>query len=406
MSQLHGTVGPGFDGVRAAFEAGQRDDPGLGQLCVYLHGEPVVDLWTGATETETATETATETDADTDAVSVLMSCSKGITATCAHLLAQRGELDLDAPVARYWPEFGAAGKARITVADLLSHRAGLPGFTRESGIGGAEMLDWSACTEALAAMAPLWQPGTAMMYHSVTFGWLVGEVIRRVSGRSVGTFLADEIAGPLGLDLWIGLPAEQEHRVVPQFGQAAPTGPERLRAGLSMLGVDLTTPLAQVLLYGAETVDSVRDVLNSPAGHAVEVPAANGIGNARSLARLYAATIGEVDGIRLLDADTVARARASQTVQLPAPAALAAIPDPHPLHFGLGYELSRSGNPQFGPGSFGHSGAGGRLGFAHPESGLAVGYVCTNLTWDHTAGPDPRWLPWTEALHEAVAATH
>jgi CubicO group peptidase (beta-lactamase class C family) len=96
----------------------------------------------------------------------------------------------------------------------------------------------------------------------------------------------------------------------------------------------------------------------------------------------------------------------SQTEQLPPPAALAAIPDRHPLNFGLGYELARSGNPQFGPGSFGHSGAGGRLGFAHPESGLAVGYVCTNLTWDHTAGPDPRWRPWTEALHEAVAATH
>jgi CubicO group peptidase (beta-lactamase class C family) len=390
MSQVHGTVEPGFEGVRAAFGAAQRDDPGLGQLCVYRHGEPVVDLWT---------------EGAADAVSVLMSCSKGVTATCAHLLAQRGELDLDAPVARYWPEFAAAGKDRITVADLLSHRAGLSGFTRESGIGGAELLDWSACTGALAAMAPLWQPGTAMMYHSVTFGWLVGEVIRRVSGRSVGRFLADEIAGPLGLDLWIGLPAEEEHRVVPHFGQPGSTSLERARAGLTTLGVDLTAPLVQVLLHGAETVDSVRDVLNTPAGHAAEVPAANGIGSARSLARLHAATIGEVDGIRLLDADTVARARVSQTGHLPPPPALVAIPDAHPLDFGLGYELSRPGNPQFGPGSFGHSGAGGRVGFAHPESGLAVGYVCSNLTWDHTAGPDPRWLPWTEALHEAVSTS-
>jgi CubicO group peptidase (beta-lactamase class C family) len=390
MSQVHGTVEPGFEGVRAAFAAAQRDDPGLGQLCVYRHGEPVVDLWTGGAA---------------DAVSVLMSCSKGVTATCALMLAQRGELDLAAPVAHYWPEFAAAGKDRITVADVLSHRAGLPGFTPESGIGGAELLDWSACTGALAAMAPLWQPGTAMMYHSVTFGWLVGEVIRRVSGRSVGRFLADEIAGPLGLDLWIGLPAEEEHRVVPHFGQPGSTSLERVRAGLAAIGVDLATPLVQVLLHGAATVDSVRDVLNSPAGHTAEVPAANGIGNARSLARLHAATIGEVDGIRLLDADTVTRARVSQTEHLPPPPVLAAIPDAHPLDFGLGYELSRPGNPQFGPGSFGHSGAGGRVGFAHPESGLAVGYVCSNLTWDHTAGPDPRWLPWTEALHEAVAAS-
>ncbi|HEX4247874.1 MAG TPA: serine hydrolase domain-containing protein [Pseudonocardia sp.] len=389
MTQVQGTVRPDFDGVRAAFEAGQRDDPGLGQLCVYLHGEPVVDLWTG----------------EADALSVVMSCSKGVTATCAHLLAQRGELDLDTPVAHYWPEFAAAGKAGITVSDLLSHRAGLSGFTPDSGVGGPEMLDWSACTKALAAMAPLWEPGTAMMYHSVTFGWLVGEVIRRVSGRSVGTFLADEIAGPLGLDLWIGLPAEHEPRVVPQTGQGAPTSPERVRAGLTALGIDLGDPLTRVLLYGNQTVDGVRDALNSRAGHAAEVPAANGIGNARSLARLYAAIIGEVDGVRLLDADTVAMARVPQTELLPAPAALAALPDAHPLKFGLGYELSRSGSPQFGPGSFGHSGAGGRLAFAHPESGLAVGYVCTNMSWDHTAGPDPRWLPWTAALHEAVAAS-
>jgi CubicO group peptidase (beta-lactamase class C family) len=147
-----------------------------------------------------------------------MSCGKGVTATCAHLLVERGLLDLDAPVAHYWPEFAANGKANIPVSYLLSHRAGLPSFPPESGIALNKELDWNHCVTALAEMKPLWTPGTAFRYHQFTYGYLVGEVIRRITGKTVGRFFAEEVAGPLNLDLWIGLPQHEEHRVAPVFG--------------------------------------------------------------------------------------------------------------------------------------------------------------------------------------------
>lgn len=390
----HGFVERGFEAVRDAFTHAQDGDEGAAQLCVYRHGRVVVDLWMGR-------DAVSGMLWDADSVAVLMSVSKGVTATCVHLLVERGQLDLDAPVGEYWPEFAVGGKAGITVADVLSHRAGLSGFEPGSGIRAEHMTDWAACVAALEPMRPLWTPGTAIFYHSITWGYLAGELIRRVTGKSVGEFLATEIAQPLGLDLWIGLPESEEYRVVPQFTRSASPTPDTVENMLARMGIDVDARLVRATLETLATREEGIKLLNTREGHAAEVPAGNAIGNARALARMYAATIGEVDGIRLLTPSTVNRARQPQTDRLGHPAPLDVMPVTH--RFAQGYDLSRPTNPMLGNGSFGHLGTGGRLGFAHPETGIAVGYTCTNMTGENIAGPDPRWLPWTAALHEALA---
>lgn len=230
-----GTVAAGFEPVGEAFESNfaERGDVGAA-CCVYLDGRPVVDLWGGLADARTGQEWAEDT------LTLVYSTTKGVTAICAHHLAERGQLDLDAPVSTYWPEFAAAGKEGATVRHLLSHRAGLPAFDTKLAVEQA--LAWEPAVEALAAQAPLWDPGRRHGYHAVTYGWLVGEVIRRATGRSVGRYLADEIAGPLGLDLWIGLPEAEEGRVarlipasLPAFSRddlaaMPPAQLERLRA--------------------------------------------------------------------------------------------------------------------------------------------------------------------------------
>ena len=328
-------------------------------LAVYHRGQLVVDLWTGQDKVGGGPYTG-------DSITILMSATKGMTATCAHLLAQRGLLDIDAPVADYWPEFTARGKQHITARHLLTHSAGLFGFPADAQIGPAELLDWDRCVTALAAMAPLWQPGAAFAYHPVTFGYLIGELIRRIDGRTVGRFFTDEIAEPLGLDLWIGLSDAEEHRVADQFSTLPPATPELVADQLRAAGVAATDPIAATMLGNAALGggEQALGLLNSRAGRRAEVPAGNGIGNARSLAGFYAALIGEVDGVRLLEPPLVDRVRMAQTDRMTAPGALAAIPQPLPLRFGLGYDAPRTGARLLGNSWFGHAGAGGRLGFA------------------------------------------
>ncbi|MEE1926696.1 serine hydrolase domain-containing protein [Streptomyces sp. TRM 70351] len=395
-----GSVRPGWEAVRDAFAHGQAHDPGAAQLAVHHRGRLVVDLWSEGPATRAGTRFGPES------VSVLMSVSKGLTAVCAHLLSQRGTLDLHAPVARYWPRFAAGGKADTTVADLLAHRAGLPAFTDEAGgVRLPGLLDAEARVRALAAMRPVWEPGTAFLYHPLTQGHLIGEVVRRVTGASIGAFLAREVAAPLGLDLWIGLPQREERRFVPQSAvRPAPT-PGQVAAAIGRLGLAPDDRLATALGASAAELTAATEAFGTRRGRAAEFPAAGGIGNARSLSRLYAALIGPVGGVRLLSDAAVDRARAPHTDHLPPPAPLHRLDGPDRSRFGLGFELPRPGNPLLGEGSFGHAGAGGRLGMAHPESGLAVGYVCTAMSWDPAAGPDPRWTGWTAAVRQAAGVT-
>ena len=208
MVDIQGMCDPKFAEVREEFARNfsERGDVGA-SVSVVVEGETVVDLWGGIADPATGVPWREDT------ITVVMSMTKGATALCAHILADRGELDIDAPVAHYWPEFGANGKETIPVRMLLNHQAGLPGFRFE--IPRGKPYDWDYMTSALAAQRPFWQPGLLYGYHALTFGWLVGEVVRRVSGKSVGTFFRDEVAVPLGLDFWIGLPESEERRAVP-----------------------------------------------------------------------------------------------------------------------------------------------------------------------------------------------
>lgn len=379
-----GRVEPGFEAVREAFLAA-HEGRGGGQLCIYRHGRPVLDVWTAPFAG--------------DSITVLMSCTKGAVAVLVQMLVEAGELDLETPIAAWWPEFAAQGKEGITLTHVLTHSSGLFGWEVDSGMGGREALDWETSTAALAAMRPYWAPGSAYLYHFITYGYLIGEVIRRATGRTVGRQLADRIAGPLGLDLWIGLPASEEPRVVEHVRPAPPVGPDGLSATFAAMGLDTGDRLVKGIVQTMGATEELIDLMMGPAGRAPEVPAGNGVGDARSLARMYAAVIGEVDGVRLLKPETVEAMRRPRTDHLKGPPPLPPL-EGDAQRFGLGVELSRRIIPLLGKGSFGHPGAGGRIAFADPESGVAVGYVCDGMLWDGRSA-DPRWA-WMEPLAEAV----
>ena len=389
MVAIQGEVKTGFEKVGDAFAANFEHNGEVGAaFSLYVRGEKVVDVWGGVADTSTGGPWTEDT------LQLVFSTTKGATAVCAHLLAQRGELDLDAPVADYWPEFKAEGKERIPVRWLLSHRAGLP--VVDNPPPAADVLRWYPIVEALAAQRPVWEPGTAHGYHALTYGWLVGEVVRRISGRSLGTFFADEVAAPLGLDFWIGLPDAQEPRVsrLEVLGNSGVTPdvdldkvPENVRAMLQAF-LDPNS-----LSQRALNVTKPPLNWNAPEVHAAEIPAGNGIGTARSLARMYAGLIGEVDGVRLLTPETVANATVEQSN---GPDRVLMVP----TRFGLGYFLPSAFSPLAGPRSFGHAGAGGSLGFADPDTGIAFGYVMNKMQ-QNLAG-DPRTLGLIEATAKSL----
>jgi CubicO group peptidase (beta-lactamase class C family) len=268
---IGGHIEPGFAAVERAFaqnfEAGHETGAAF---CLHVDGRKVVDLYGGSFDRN-------DRPYDQDTLQLVFSSTKGATAACANLLAQRGELDLESPVARYWPEFAQFGKEEIPVLFLLSHQAGLPAL--DASLSPEEVQAWDPVIAALEAQTPFWEPGTAHGYHAVTYGWLVGEVVRRVTGRSLGTFFAEEIAQPLGLEFWIGLPEEEEHRVSPLTGGVLSAGEAE-----GALSSDFSsTLLARALNAGGAF--SEPGWANRRAWHAAEVPAANGITNATSLSR-------------------------------------------------------------------------------------------------------------------------
>lgn len=365
MTPVHGQVAPRFEAVRDAFAANfaHQNETGAA-LCVYQHGRPVVDLWGGIADPDSGTPWQSDT------LTYVFSTTKGITSTCAHLLVQRGLLDLDAPVADYWPEFAAESKAEIPVRSLLSHRAGLASL--DTPVPLAAALDWHPMITALAAQRPAWTPGTAHGYHAQTFGWLVGEVVRRITGRTVGAFLTAEIAEPLALDFHIGLPASHEPRVC------------RL-----ILPPPATDPNDAPTLRRASAVTTPPIDPNDAKVHAAEIPSSNGIGTARAIARLYAALIGEVDTMRVLGAATLATALRPQSEG-------GDLTLGFPTRFALGYALPSEAFPLLGPGSFGHGGRGGSVGCAHPPTGITVGYVMNRLS--HGVQTDTRFATLAAAI--------
>jgi len=386
---VQGHVEEGWGTVADAFRANFDGNPGEvgAACCVYAGGRPVVDLWGGLADRETSKPWAEDT------IVLVASSTKGATAICAHLLAQRGELDLDAPVVRYWPEFGAAGKEEIPVRWLLSHQAGLP--VVDTPLSYEEACAWSPVIRALEAQKPLWTPGTEHLYHANTFGFLVGEVVRRISGKSLGTFFADEVAGPLGLSAWIGLPEAEEARVTRIT--YAPFSVEELTSGMiEATGLDADTVTAWIgALFAPGSAaaragelggafDVTSDFMNGYPYLAAEFPSSNMTSNARSLARMYAATVSEVDGVRLLDPATVERMTVVQTDKTRMhglPPGLT-IPADRSFYMSLGFWRACPPMPLAGPGSFGHPGAGGSIGFADPDAAVGFGYVPNLWSWN------------------------
>lgn len=393
---IDGECAPKFAAVREAFEQNFASGAEVGaSVAVYKDGVKVVDLWGGVANQDTGAPWVEDT------MQVTFSTTKGATASCAHLLAQRGELDFDAPAAEYWPEFKAEGKGDIPVRWLLSHRSGLPAV--DTPLTPQQLYAWDPIVEALAAQKPYWEPGTKHGYHALTYGYLVGEIVRRVSGKSVGQFFRDEIAGPLGVDYYIGLPCELESRVGKlitfSFG---PTDeqreamkdfdldalPEDVRAmakafldpnSLSLKALNLTQP----------GID-----FNSADMHAAEVPAGNGIGTARGLARMYASFVGEVDGIRTLNPDTVERARTEQSA---GPDAIL-IRD---TRFGMGFMIDSPEVPFLSPNAFGHDGAGGFLAFADPDANVGFSYTMNKMATSVSAA-DPRAQALVNAVRQSL----
>jgi CubicO group peptidase (beta-lactamase class C family) len=360
---IEGTCDARFERVREAFAENfvSRRETGA-SISIALDGRMVVDLWGGwADKARTRPWTR-------DTIVNVYSTTKGLTAICAHRLAAEGRLDLDAPVANYWPEFAANGKQRIAVRALLNHRAGLPAIRKP--LVPEDLYDWQTMTDALAAEEAWWEPGTKHGYHALTFGYLVGEVIRRITGKSVGSYFRDEIVTPLKIDAHIGLEARDDGRVAEMIG-APPPAPGEFNlfaeAAKHPESVTAKTFMNPLVLSMAK--------VNSREWRGAEIPAANGHTNGRALARLYGAMArgGEVDGVRVVEAREISACHTEESRGLDAVLLI-------PTRFSTGFMLSQPGE-EMGPSAraFGHPGAGGSLGFADPDAKIGFGYAMNRM---------------------------
>jgi CubicO group peptidase (beta-lactamase class C family) len=379
-----GTCDARFRAVRDALVENCRSRGELGAaVAVIIDGRPVVDLWGGW-----ADEARTQRWQHDTLVNVF-SVGKAMATICLLQLVDRGQVDLDAPVARYWPEFAANGKDSVTVRMLLAHRAGLPGIGQP--LREDAMYDWALMTAALAEQSPWWEPGQQHGYHVNTFGFLVGEIVRRMSGESIGKFFRRHVAGPLAADFHIGIGQEHDARIADFLFTDELTGREARPSG--------TTDEARKRLLWSVYVNpaglSGMGTVNTRAWRGAEMPSTNGHANARALARIYSALAcgGAVDGVRILREETIAHAivEASAGVDFVLR---------RPSRFGLGFQLTQAERP-LGPNprAFGHFGAGGALGFADPDARLAFGYTMNR------AGPrfdNPRGRALIDAVYAAL----
>lgn len=359
--QIQGHFELQFEAVREAFAALFDNPQERGAaLCIQIGGETVVDLWAGTADKDGAQAWHSDT------ILNLFSCTKTFTAVTALQLVAEGKLALDAPVAQYWPEFAAAGKQSITLRHLLSHQAGLPAL--RDLLPPEALYDWPRMTAALAAETPWWPPGTGHGYAAITYGWLVGELLRRADHRGPGESIMARVARPLGLDFHVGLPDEEFHRVA------------HIARGKGNVGDEAAQRLLQVTMREPEAMatraftnpPSVLTSTNKPEWRRMEHPAANGHGNARSLAGFYA---GLLDG-SLLEPELLAELTREHSLGMDKTLMT-------PTRFGLGCMLDQPtvANATFGlgAGAFGHPGAGGSVGFADPEHDVALGFAVNTL---------------------------
>jgi CubicO group peptidase (beta-lactamase class C family) len=382
VSQVDGTCDPAFDGVRDAFAGNFAGGLELGaSLSISVAGRNVVDLWGGHLDAEKTRRW------ERDSLVCVFSCTKGVVAIATMWAVARGLVDLDAPVASYWPEFAAEGKDTLPVRWLLTHEAGLPAIGQRMPHGS--LSDWDAMTTALAAQAPWWEPGTAHGYHGVTYGHLIGEVLRRVTGRTCGALVHDELATPLGIELAMPLPSELDART-------ADLVVDMSREGTFFDAWDMKTSLGPRAFGNPPDANDPSHCMTD-AWRRAEIPAANMHANSRGLDQLYSvlARGGSAAGLDLAPADLVAEfgrchVRGDDKVM------------ELPTAFGLGFEHTIP-EWRFGPGerTYGHNGSGGSLGIVDPDAGVSLGYAMNRLWW----GPDrtdPRWPPIFDALYAAL----
>lgn len=373
--EINGVCDPRFERVAEEFQRNFQARGEVGaSVCVTVGGQTVVDLWGGMAR-PTSNEAWEE-----DTLSIVWSSTKGATALCAHVLASRGLLDLDAPVAHYWPEFAQAGKGAIPVKMLLNHQSGLSALSTPLPDGA--FFDWELMVKLLEKQEPFWKPGSMHGYHALTFGWLVGEVVRRVSGKSLGAFFHSEIAEPLGLDFWIGLPEALEGRVAPII----PADPLDPNGPISPFYAAMADPASlQTLVvfntggYMLPGPDGVFGY-NLQAAHAAEIGAAGGVTNARGLAGMYAPLAN--DG-GLVSRETLARMGAVSSASGLDMTLLA------PTRFSLGYAKSMDNRHEptctkddsvlLSEEAFGHPGSGGSIGFADPAAHMSFGYTMNRM---------------------------
>ncbi len=376
MTDIQGTCDERYQAVHSAFAANFDEGGDVGaSVAVLVDGEPVVDLWGGFVDE------ARTTPWQRDTITNVWSTTKTMTFLVSLMLADRGELDLYAPVARYWPEFAANGKEAIEVRQLLSHTSGLSGWAEP--MAEADFFDWELCTSRLAAQKPFWTPGTASGYHAITQGYLIGEVVRRITGRTIGTFFADEVAGPLGADFHIGLPASADARVanvIPPPPLEVDIDPE------SVVARTLGNPPLRAELSWTEP------------WRRAEIPAANGHGNARSVAAIQAALAcgGTVGGVRLLSpegCDVVF------DVQSDGDDLVLGVP----MRFGMGYGLNSDAMPiSPNPRACFWGGWGGSLVVADLDARLVVAYMM-NRMGEGTLG-DTRGASLVGAAYQSLLA--
>lgn len=358
-------ITPGFERVGDAFDENFRSRGDVAAaVCVYVNGARVVDLSKGYAD---------------DALQFVFSTTKGVTAILVHMLAQDGKLDLSAPIADVWPEFAQNGKDTITLRHVLGHRGGIPVLDGEFALD--DLFDVDVIDAAIERQKPIWKPDSKHGYHALTYGWIIDGVVRRATGKSVSSLVQTRIAKPLGLDLWIGTPKTKHTRVEPVI--EAPAFDIKIKDLKPLLNPKVFAMTAKVLremrnpnsvanrgVYINGAFDNAA--WNDPRLWAAAWPAATCITNARSLARMYAACVGEVDGVRLLDDATVELARSEVSFGSDATTVF-------PSRFGHGFHLHHDGAPLLTDASFGHGGMGGSQAFADVTHNVGFGYVMNQM---------------------------
>ncbi|MCH2524407.1 MAG: beta-lactamase family protein [Dehalococcoidia bacterium] len=368
-TQIQGTVDPKFESVREAFLQNFQENSEVGAaIGVTINGESVIYLWGGFSQKDSQKLWMEDTMVN------VFSMTKGMVAICAHILADRGLLDYDAPVAQYWPEFAQNGKENIPVRWLLSHQAGLVAV--DARLGPGDGLNWDRMIHALEETTPQWEPGTKNGYHMVTFGWLVGEVIRRISGSaSVGTFFKNEVVDPLGVDFFIGTPESEDYRIA-DIIPPAPGSLVRTQVEPSKLTKRSLVPASE----------EVAGNPNSRGWRGAEIPGANGHATARAVAKIYGAVAcgGALDDVYLFSPERVDIMREVQVQSMDEVLELETR-----RSLGFMHPIPGSGDA-LGSNAFGHNGAGGSMGFADPEYRIGFGYVMSQMWAGDLMDPDPR----------------